>query len=395
MANFFITSFSSTSQALVGFETGIVAQGATLGVTSTASAVSMNGAFSSLFIEGAVISRGIGASVVGSPEVEINVGGNGSILGGSSGINFSLGSGGVFKLNNAGTISGNTNGVTWSSISNAPSIGVQVVNTGEILGATSRAFNAYVTDNSTLVNTGTIAGRTGIQWAGDSSLRTVTTINDGVISAQNDGVQFNVNAAFESADTGQVDILRNTGTINGDVYLNEEDDTLSNSGLIEADYVDMGDGNDLYDGRLGAVSGQVLGGHDNDTILGGAAGEDLNGGLEDDLIEGNGGDDLVDGDQGNDTLEGGRGEDTLFGRSGNDRLEGGQDNDSLLGGSGDDRLKGDLGDDYLDGSFNTDTVIYSGVFASVFIDLENGVATGGGGTDQLVAIENAFGSAFA
>ncbi|MCC1495163.1 calcium-binding protein, partial [Cognatishimia sp. F0-27] len=84
--------------------------------------------------------------------------------------------------------------------------------------------------------------------------------------------------------------------------------------------------------------------------------------------------------------------DTLIGGAGEDRLEGGDGADSLDGGSFADRLVGGLGDDTIEGGGNFDTVLYTGLAAGVSVNLENGSASGGGGTDMLSGVENVFGS---
>ena len=94
-------------------------------------------------------------------------------------------------------------------------------------------------------------------------------------------------------------------------------------------------------------------------IDGTPAGETLNGTVDDDLIRGLGGDDI------------------------------------LLGDGGDDQLEGGPGDDSLDGGVGFDMAVYSAAAAGVTVDLGMGSAMDGdGGTDTLVSIEGAIGSAF-
>ena len=98
---------------------------------------------------------------------------------------------------------------------------------------------------------------------------------------------------------------------------------------------------------------------------------------------------------------GGAGTDTLVSIEG---LEGSAFADSLTGnaganvldgGAGDDLLVGGLGDDQLDGGEGVDGVSYAAAAAAVMVDLSLGTATGGAGSDTLVAIENLVGTAFA
>jgi methionine-rich copper-binding protein CopC/Ca2+-binding RTX toxin-like protein len=112
------------------------------------------------------------------------------------------------------------------------------------------------------------------------------------------------------------------------------------------------------------------------------------------------GNDSLVGGAGNDSLFGGEGNDTLWGNAGNDSMRGGLGNDSLYGGDGEDTLRGGAGDDRLDGGSNTaglqfDYADYRDATSAVTVNLVSGTASGGGvGSDTLVGIEGAWGSAF-
>ncbi|PWW03694.1 Ca2+-binding RTX toxin-like protein [Hoeflea marina] len=127
-------------------------------------------------------------------------------------------------------------------------------------------------------------------------------------------------------------------------------------------------GEGLSDFKLGQDKGLM--------IAGGVASDLLIGTLLDDVLEGLDGDDALDGNAGNDILYGGKGNDRLFGREGDDTLHGGTGNDTLDGGEG------------------SDTASYADATAAVVVDLLAKTATGGGGTDTMVSIENATGSDF-
>ncbi|MEC9345696.1 MAG: hypothetical protein VYB54_05675 [Pseudomonadota bacterium] len=178
---------------------------------------------------------------------------------------------------------------------------------------------------------------------------------------------------------------------------------------------DGGEGNDTL---LGSTSDDLMvGGTGDDVIAGGAAGDVLRGEAGDDVLNGGSGDDLIAGgdgidtadfsddaagvtaslltgtatgvDSGNDTLTG---IENLTGGSGDDSLTGDTGANALSGGIGDDTLIGNAGNDTLDGGADTDTVDYAAAAGPVAVDLDAGTATGDG-TDSLVAIENAIGSA--
>jgi Ca2+-binding RTX toxin-like protein len=141
-------------------------------------------------------------------------------------------------------------------------------------------------------------------------------------------------------------------------------------------------------------------------------------------FEGGPGDDVVYGQRGNDKLFGGEGNDRLYGGIGDDLLRGGPGNDQLGGGHGFDVIDGESGDDLvhgdgtvdeiLDSGGGTDTLSYatgvtpgftrstgiSGFPAAsgergVYLDLatgvgDNGVATDGGGVDEVKVASGTF-----
>lgn len=87
------------------------------------------------------------------------------------------------------------------------------------------------------------------------------------------------------------------------------------------------------------------------------------------------------------TITGTSANDLMFGMAGNDTLHGGAGNDTLLGGSG---------ADVLDGGTGTNTASYADSAASVTVNLETNVNTGGTAEgDTLSNIQNLFGSAVA
>ncbi len=86
--------------------------------------------------------------------------------------------------------------------------------------------------------------------------------------------------------------------------------TVTNSGTIVGN-VQLGLGNDLYDGENGSLGGTVFGYAGNDTIKGGSGAETILGGYGADTISGGGGADRIDGGPGSDSLTGGTGADTF------------------------------------------------------------------------------------
>ena len=205
-------------------------------------------------------------------------------------------------------------------------------------------------------------------------------------------------------------------------------------------------GNDIILGTAGSNTIDALAGNDavyalagNDSLIGGLGDDTLNGGLGNDRLNGGSGIDIADYSSGvvdptgpvgpqsvtgatsgvtvNLNLQGvtqntgGGGIDTLvsiesvFGTNFNDILTGNGasntlsalgGNDTLRGGGGDDTLNGGGGNDLVNGETGNDTASYSSATAGVTVNLNLAGAqnTGGGGTDQLVSIENLAGSRF-
>lgn len=97
---------------------------------------------------------------------------------------------------------------------------------------------------------------------------------------------------------------------------------------------------------------------------------------------------------GNDTIFGNDLNNILNGGNGNDTILGGKGNDSLVGGSGNDILEGGRGSDNLNGGGGIDTISYMNASSGVIVNIANGKAIGGDGTDFFSSIENVTGSQF-
>ena len=102
---------------------------------------------------------------------------------------------------------------------------------------------------------------------------------------------------------------------------------------------------------------------------------------------------IISGTSGDNVLTGGGGDEWFDGLGGNDLLHGLAGNDQLNGGAGNDTLLGGEGNDLLDGGDGLDTASYSGVVNALTVDLgfTGPQATGGGGFDDLIAVEHLIG----
>ncbi len=256
--------------------------------------------------------------------------------------------------------------------------GGRLVNTGTILVS---GLDAYGIRADGLVdNRGTInvtGGETaiGVYWRdmlgsylANSGTITAQTASDlpyasiGVYIGQRTGIDYqHINSGTITADIAIyadsylrsgtwayeiVDILDNSGTIDGAVMLAAGNDVVNNSGIMLGATL-LEDGNDRYEGATGEHYGTVEGGNGNDTLIGGAA------------------------------------PDAFYGDAGND---------SLAGGGGDDFLEGGLGADVIDGGAGLDTVSFAESPFAVTVDLAAGTASDGLSSDSLANIEDIVGS---
>ena len=129
------------------------------------------------------------------------------------------------------------------------------------------------------------------------------------------------------------------------------------------------------------------------TIVGDANDNIIDGTPGNDVIVSGAGDDVVRGFGGNDTICLEDGEDRASGGEGQDAIRGGDQDDVLIGRIGNDFLAGDAGVDVIRGGDGVDRVSYNLSPAAVVVNLTAGTGTGEG-SDTIVAVENATGSAF-
>lgn len=175
-------------------------------------------------------------------------------------------------------------------------------------------------------------------------------------------------------------------------------------------------GNDIINGAGGAAD-QLYGDAGDDRIYWGppspATPRTVNGGADIDTIDGGGTSfgavtfDLAAGTYGwsgftetwvnfENYFNNGTGFETVIGTVGVNILTTGSGNNTLRGGDGNDTLDGGAGDDTMDGGTGIDVADYRSATAGVTVNaqLTTTQATGGAGTDTLIAIEALIGSAF-
>lgn len=158
-------------------------------------------------------------------------------------------------------------------------------------------------------------------------------------------------------------------------------------------------GNDNITGTAGVDV--IVAGAGNDTINGLGGNDRICGDAGNDLINGSTGDDVVFGGSGSDSIFGSDGNDVLLGNPGGgsvddsgDSISGGAGNDHLDGWVGNDNLRGGPGNDHLRGEAGTDSITYSDAPSGVTVSLVSNTATGGAGSDTIVAVENVIATPF-
>ncbi|WP_210333448.1 calcium-binding protein [Rhizobium sp. ARZ01] len=252
---------------------------------------------------------------------------------------------------------------------------------------------------------------------------TTTITNSGVIEGER-GI---INAGNQITYLHNNGLLRSTNSkyaFDSDFNAN---DRIYNNGKIEG-LVDLGDGDDVYDGRLGTIIGEIRAGGGIDTLYGGKGNEVMWGMDGADVLEGGAGNDVLDGGNGADRMKGGAGNDTyavddsgdtinetggsgidtvkssisfslaasakvigafenltltgtadragtgnslaniLLGNNGKNALSGGAGNDRLYGNDGHDLLDGGLGIDALTGGAGNDTFLFNAKLGATNID---------------------------
>lgn len=353
-------------------------------------------------------------------DANIFISNSGLISGSSDGIG-AVGTSGFLTLQNTGTITGIRGYGVYMTV--AP---INLTNSGQIGGL----VGVGATGGGTLVNSGTISGSNGSGITGAQMSVSNTGTIHGILNGLELGQSIVVNDGFIMGGVNGIAVtgsirLTNTGTISGvntALSLASFNDTVVNRGVLDG-RVNLGDADDVYDGRGGSVTGAIDLGLGNDTATGGDGAETFVNGT----ITVSDGDDGIDGGAGFDTLDysttgagfradlgrgtvrgatvgldtvegieavtgsafadrmvagsaavrflGADGADVVTGGGKGDLLSGGQQNDSLSGGGGDDRLTGGGGADTVSGGAGDDLLI-GGDDADVL--------TGGSGADTFL-----------
>ena len=325
----------------------------------------------------AVVTAGIGDTLIGGENNDLIIGGNGNDI-----ISANAGNDSVFGNDGDDVILGGSGDDFLDGQAGDDTLAGQGGKDTLVGGLGNDTFQWNIGDGDDVVSS--LGGYDQMQVMGTGAVDTVQVRTLGPrIQVVSGGNVLTVNADIRiiTLDLGNGDDVVTVGnlagvsltvlTING----GDGNDTLDASAGVATDVqlrLNGDAGNDRITGSMnadtidgGAGRDTLLGGSGNDTILGGADNDAISGGSGDDSLTGNDGNDTLVGGDGNDSLSGGldndslngqAGADTIEGNAGRDTLLGGEGNDSLDAGDGKDFLTGGNGDDTLDGGRNDDTI---------------------------------------
>lgn len=293
----FLVANGSTTELTIGADANMLSAGQHAVEIQSANSIDLHNAGTLDSIgNSAVFLTGLGVD----DAVTIDVLNSGTITAGLTGVTATA-SEAQIVFNNSGTIQGKSSG----AVLNGDNSTTYFNNSGTIAGTTGDGLRFLGTSTVEAVNSGTIStvGNAAVSFSGG------TFVNSGTL-ASGDGVGFT--ARFEV-------VLRNTGTILGNV--------------------ELGIGNDSFTGLNGTVEGAVFGGDGDDVIIGSREDDTLLGEADSDNLYGRGSDDTLFGGDDDDWLFGNRGDDTLVGGGGLDTLRGGVGEDVFLFEGGDSGLR--------------------------------------------------------
>lgn len=367
------------------------------GVEKGAFKLGVNGSSSTLLNEGLIRSNAYGVSLSGGQNTVTN---SGTIFGKLGGVRMGHNGFDLDTLDNSGTIASARGEAVLMNASSET-----VYNSGIITSDTTAALRASA-ETGLLSRTATIVNHGTIQSLSNVAIKVDYTIEGSLFILANTGTIQSTFIAYSGSNG--LDQVTNSGILRGQVFLAGGTDVMANTGGQIFGNVNLGAGDDIYDGREGGrVYGTVTGGLGDDTYFtsdstlriveaatvgemdsvistvnfrlaanvenltlldglarsgfGNAGNNLINGNASDNVLNGFAGNDSLFGDQGDDRLLGGAGNDTLVGDEGDDVLKGELGNDTLLGGNGDDTLVGGYGRDALYGGSGEDVFVFTNI----------------------------------
>ena len=298
-------------------------------------------------IDGTLWGSGSGISFTGGTSI-ITVGTLGSVIGGHGSAVLLAGTGNV--ITNNGDISSYAADYSAIDLHSFSTGDNTIVNSGTITGG---AGIGAVDGGNTIDNSGLIVGTQDIAiYLYTSSGTTDTLDNSGTIETAA------ANGALEEGGPGTL-VVTNSGHIAGGISLTDGGTiTIDNSGTITAivgsalaidqegnatitvtnsghiaGAISFGNGTNIYDGTLGSISSEVVGGSGSNTFTGGASSDHFDGGSGTSVLDGLGGNDQLQVEGTQATIDGGDGNDIIYLGSffnAGDQIDGGTGRDVLI-----------------------------------------------------------------
>ncbi len=311
--------------------------------------------------------------------------------------------GGEHDLTIAGSVIAELVGLDLEDTGNRSSVLIR--GTGEVTSTLDDAIHMGGR-NVRIENQGLVQGDNAIVFYGTGNFR-ATVVNSGAIFADNTAIQLANDLSLRVTNTGTISVFVGNAIIGG-----IRQDVVINKGSILGS-LSLGGGNDVYDGRLGRLTGSVDGDTGNDRFVPGVQKESFFGGSDVDVVDfrnGTGVNISLDGNFANtgtarndvysdiervfgsltgaDRLGGTVLANELKGFGGRDRLQGESGNDTLVGGNGIDTLNGGAGFDTFVFDNRSETgdriVDFNALDDQIAIDAS---AFGGGlGGDDLIMV---------
>lgn len=443
MSAFVITTNTTSGQTLNSGEFGFVGPAGSI-LAPVGSAVVLNDTATLISYGAMAAATAVGLQLNRVTNTSVTIAATGSVI--TGGVDLAAVAGdffGFFAFHNAGMISGGQGLYLTAGVSSQ----INVANDGSLQGlgmtqGSAIALALNTTASAVIANTGTLST------AGTGA--TVATIGNGIVTLTNTGQILNASPLAVAVDVaggltlrnsgyieGDVHVTQssnifNSGTIDGNIFLNSFNDTVRVSGLVMGD-IRLGSGINAFWLTGGRVMGTVSGGAGADTyhidrsdivisdttggfdrvyssvdyrlsagveqliLIGGPRGlvgigtnwaNQIFGDAGDDSLQGLAGNDSLDGSNGNNRLAGGFGDDTLVAGVGDDFLAGGSGNDVIRVGYGNDTLVGGLGIDRLSFDAITDPIgVDANLTTKKFIFADAGLLV-------VIGFEDMLGSAF-
>jgi hypothetical protein len=235
------------------------------------------------------VGTGIRADLGTTDDAYVDIG----VIVGSTDNNAILGSGSNQAVVVDGRVVGQMSAISLGStpgVNHDLSIAIEESGSARSVGGSAVAIFGYA---STVTNSGIIEGDYGLVTVGNAKTGTSKLVNDGEISSDGEGPAVYRGGSEDYSFTNNGLVSKEGGEAYGG-YFSTGNQTLINNGKMVGN-VYFGEGNDIYAGVNGKVTGgDIAGGSGNDRFTGGKYAEFFEGDAGRDILKGGGGADHFD-----------------------------------------------------------------------------------------------------